>query len=139
MWLDEYVVSRSTPMATSRHRKDRTIPTATADHQLSALGRSLERRRKEARRHWRRWQALKERPQDNDATRAGEDWSNSVDATLEVSEVISRVPARDLESLATKFEAVWWWLVEDDSILDASARRWLARFRRSLRQLAAKE
>jgi hypothetical protein len=35
-----------------------------------------------------------------------------------------------------KFDATWWWIVEDESLLDDRVRLWLMRFRRSLRQLA---
>jgi hypothetical protein len=55
---------------------------------------------------------------------------------LGIVETISAEPAHDLRELLVKFDAVWWWVKEDDNVLDGSTRRWLVRFRRSLRGLA---
>ena len=34
-------------------------------------------------------------------------------------------------------EAIYWWIYEDDSVLDNGTRRWLHRFRRAIRSPAA--
>jgi hypothetical protein len=65
-------------------------------------------------------------------------WSDTADQTLGIAENISREPAQDVVGLAIKFEAICWWIVEDDSLLDEPARRWLLRFRRSLHHRQAK-
>jgi hypothetical protein len=59
-----------------------------------------------------------------------------VDHAFHTAEIISREPAHDLTGLAIKFDAAWWWIVEDESLLDETARLWLIRFRRSLHRLA---
>jgi hypothetical protein len=60
------------------------------------------------------------------STNAHQAWSDAVDEALKIAEVISRQQAHDIEELAIQFEATWWWIVEDDSVLDGSARRWFA-------------
>jgi hypothetical protein len=59
-----------------------------------------------------------------------------MDDALRIIEAISAEPVHDLRGLLAQYEAIWWWLREDDNVLDASTRRWLGRFRRSLRGLA---
>jgi hypothetical protein len=71
----------------------------------------------------------------SDSTEAHHAWSEVVEKALTTAETISRQRPRDLDELRIQFEAMWWWIVEDDSILDGSARRWLRRFRRSLQKL----
>jgi hypothetical protein len=59
-----------------------------------------------------------------------------VDQALHTADIISHEPAHDLAGLVTKFDAIWWWIIEDDPLLDDRARLWLMRFRRSLHRLA---
>ena len=63
-------------------------------------------------------------------------WSATIGEALLVAHVIASSRANGIGGLIVKFDAVWWWLELDDSILDAQARRWLAGFGRSLRQTA---
>ena len=120
-------------MPIRRHRND----TAEAND-LGGMGRRLDRCRAQARRRWRNYQAIDEALDPTSSAAAHTTWSNTVDEALRIAEAISREPAHDLAELATKFEALWWWIVEDDSVLDATTRRWLARFRRSLIQLTGR-
>ncbi|MEO7221635.1 MAG: hypothetical protein ABIY37_04110 [Devosia sp.] len=53
-----------------------------------------------------------------------------------MANLIARLPATNLNGLAVKFDAIWWWLEQDDSVLDAAATRWLRRFGLALRRLA---
>jgi hypothetical protein len=70
------------------------------------------------------------------AAKAHQAWSDAIEDTLRIVEAISREQPRDLADLLIQYEAIWWWIVEDDSVLDTSTRRWLRRFRRALRSLA---
>jgi hypothetical protein len=51
-------------------------------------------------------------------------------------DAISRDRPRDFVELLIQFKAIWSWISEDDSVLDSDTRKWLGRFRRSLRRLA---
>ena len=119
------------PMAERKRPRTDTIGN---DSPLTVLGRELRRSRSRASRLWRSYQTADE---DAAITRAHQAWSDAVDDALQIAEAISLHQAHDLGALTIQFEAMWWWIVEDDSILDASARRWLRRFRRSLRLLEA--
>lgn len=119
-------------MATTQ-RTERQEPPA-GDH-LIALGRQLERERARARQCWRRWQRLKEQGS-ADASLEAAQWSKAIEDALRTAEMISREPAHDLAGLSTKFEALRWWSVQDNSILDAALMRWLARYGRELRRVA---
>lgn len=121
-------------MAAGPHQGDDTHAPRVGDR-LTALGLQLDRERERARRQWRRWQSLKELD-DTEAAVAGQQWSDTIEAALRSAEQISQEPGSDIHDLVSKFEAAWWWLIEDDSILDATAKRWLLRFRRELRRLA---
>ena len=103
---------------------------------LSDKGRRLDRCRARIRRCWRDYQAIDEALDPTASAAAHTDWSKAVDDALQIAEAISREPAHNITELATKFEAMWWWIIEDDSILDVTTRQWLARFRRSLIRLA---
>ena len=70
-----------------------------------------------------------------EAARAGETWSATIDAAMLLAERIAKTPAHGIDGLVVKFDAAWWYLVLDDSILDANAARWLAAFGRSLRRV----
>ncbi|MEO7222459.1 MAG: hypothetical protein ABIY37_08300 [Devosia sp.] len=63
-------------------------------------------------------------------------WSEAIDEALLAVEAISRRPPHNLADLVIQVDAIWWWVQEDDSILDRPTRTWLLRFRRSLRRLA---
>jgi hypothetical protein len=79
--------------------------------------------------------AADERADSTASRRAHKNWSDAVDDALRVAEAISVAPVHDLGELLIQFEATWWWMGEDDNVLDGSTLRWLARFRRSLRGL----
>lgn len=104
---------------------------------VAGLARKLARCRARSTRLWRMYQAIDEKLRPDASTAAHLSWSDTIDEALGIAEAISRQRPRDIAELAMQFEALWWWLVEDDSILDGSARRWLGRFRRALRHLAA--
>jgi hypothetical protein len=102
---------------------------------LGELHTKLHRRRSKADRLWRAYRSSSE--EDSAASaKAHQVWSNTIDEALTIAEEISRHQASSLNELHIKFEAIWWWIVEDDSVLDGAARRWLGRFRRSLHHLA---
>ncbi len=113
----------------------RRAPVA-ADSTLPGLGVEFERRRARARRTWRRYQAVNEALDPVLAAGLHSAWSRPIEDALETAEVISRERPNDLKALVIQFEAIWWWIGEDDNVLDGSTRRWLMRFRRSLRRLA---
>jgi hypothetical protein len=62
-----------------------------------------------------------------------------VDEALDLARQITLLPAHDIEELAIKFEALWWWARLDDSILDDELVKWFGRFRRDLNALARKD
>lgn len=103
---------------------------------IELLDRELQRLRRRAGRQWRAYQGADDGGDRRVASEAHAAWSHSVDEALAIVEIISRRPAHDIVELAIKFEAIVWWVMEDDSLIDAAARRWLVRFRRSLRHVA---
>ena len=105
---------------------------------LTSLSRDLRRSRAQAARLWRIYQAIDEHLDPSASTLAHGAWSAAVDDTLKIVDAISRKQATSVDEVVVQFDAIWWWVVEDDGILDSAARRWLRRFRRSLRGLAAK-
>ncbi len=108
------------------------------NNDLTPLGGDLRHRRARAARLWRRYQAINEKLDPVGSTLAHRAWSEAVDAALGIADAISLEQATTLADLLVQFDAIWCWVVEDGRILDASAKRWLRRFRRSLRALAAK-
>ena len=100
------------------------------------LGRKLSRHRARAGRAWRRYASLSEKL-DPGATGAHQVWSDAIDDGLQAAEAIFREQPRSLNDLLVQYEAIWWWVGEDDNVLDGSTRRWLTRFRHSLRRLAS--
>ena len=124
-------------MIERQHPQTRALAVG-AESALHVLDQELNRHRTRARRTWRNYQAIDEELDAAASAAAHRVWSDAVDDALRVAEAISRERPRDLGELLIQFEATWWWLIEDDSVLDGTARRWLRRFRRSLRQLAAK-
>lgn len=114
----------------------RVRPAATVgDPTLLELDRRLAQHRARARRAWRKHAEAKELADPTAASTAHRAWSEAVDDALRTVEAISAEPVNDVQELLIKFDAVWWWLQGDDSVLDESTRRWLGRFRRSLRRL----
>src|SRR5665213_3662860 len=97
---------------------------------LTALDLDLQRCRARAARLWHKCQAIDERLDPEGSTLAHRAWSEAVDAALRIADAISLEQATTLADLLVQFGAIWWWIVEDDSILDASVRHWLRRFRR---------
>lgn len=119
-----------------KKRAQRPARAATADDTiLPELDRRLAQHRARARRAWRRYVAANERADPTSSSREHRAWSEAVDDALRTVEAISMVPVHDVQGLLIQYEAVWWSINEDDSMLDASTRRWLWRFRRSLRRL----
>ena len=108
------------------------------NNDLTTLSRDLQHRRARAVRLWRRYQAIDEQLDPEGSSPAHRAWSEAVDEAITIADAISRERATSLSDLLIQFDAIWWWVIEDDSILDANAGHWLRRFRRSLRGLAAK-
>lgn len=115
--------------------KPRRPVTITVDDTLPELERGLTQQRSRARRAWRRYVAADEASDSTASRRAHKEWSDAVDDALTIVEAISTAPVHDLRGLLVQFEATWWWIREDDNVLDGGTRRWLRRFRRSLRRL----
>ena len=103
---------------------------------LLELSEALRRNQARARRTWRNYRATDETADPGGVKRAHQAWSDAIDDTLRLVDAISRERPRDLVELLIQFNAIWWWISEDDSVLDSSTRKWLGRFRRSLRRLA---
>ena len=122
-------------MAAPQRPRPRRGPSAR-DVNMTELARDLRRCRTRADRLWLAYQAINEEDDAAASLARHQSWSDAVEEALAISESISRQHVHDLQELTVQFEATWW-IVEDDSILDDSARRWLRRFRRSLRQLAS--
>lgn len=112
------------------------MPVTVDDGALPELERRLAQQRAQARRAWRRYLAADELADSVASSRAHGDWSDAVKDALRIIEEISKAPVHDLRGLLIQFDATWWWIGEDDNVLDGSTRRWLGRFRRSLRGLA---
>ena len=108
---------------------------AENDQQLTELDAQLVRLRRRAAWQRRKWQSLRDSG-DDAATTAAAAWSQTIEDALEIATEMAQQPAHDLDGLNVKFRAIWWWLVLDDSILDASAKRWLRAFSKSLGQVA---
>ena len=108
------------------------------NNDLTTLGQDLQRCRARAARLWRRYHAIDEQLDPETSSLAHLAWSEAADEALRIADAISREQATTISDLLVQFDAILWWIVEDDSVLDASARRWLRRFRRSLRALTAK-
>lgn len=106
---------------------------------LPQLDRDLTRSRRRAGRLWRSYQRIDEKRDPAGSAATHLEWSDAVEMTLKIVDAISREQAHDLGELRVQFDAIWWWIVEDDSLLDASARRWLRGFRRSLHQLVTQK
>jgi hypothetical protein len=117
-------------------RRVRRPERATEEGTLAELNRRLTQHRARARRAWRQYVAADELVDFVASSKAHRDWSDAVEEALTIVEAISMAPVHDLRGLLIQFEATWWWIREDDNVLDGSTRRWLGRFRRSLRRLA---
>ena len=63
--------------------------------------------------------------------------SDAVEEAVRTAEEIPRRHPDGLTSLVLQYDAIWWWIVFDNNILDATTQRWLNRLRRSVRRLAA--
>jgi hypothetical protein len=122
-------------MAQNRSRQQKGGPDTGGDR-LEVLGRELTRHRRRARRQRRQLEAIKDESNAAGAAEAASKWSDAVTEALRIAEVVSREPAHDVAGLVVKFDAAWWWIVEDQSLLDDQVRLWLMRFRRSLHRLA---
>ena len=105
----------------ARARSPAAAPRPPSDEPLLALGAELARLRRRAGGQWRKWRRLQDGANDVEAARAGESWSATIDAAMQVADRIAKTPAHGIEGLVVKFDAAWWFLVLDDSILDANA------------------
>lgn len=123
-------------MTRARHHAVEGGPAAKSA--LPTLGRQFMRQRARAQRAWRSYAATSDKIDADASAKAHQKWSDAVDSALLTIQAISVEPAHDLSELLLQYEAIYWWLGEDDNILDGSTRRWLGRFRRSLRGLARK-
>jgi len=103
---------------------------------LPGLALEFERHRTRAGRAWRRYRTIDGEVEPLAAAAAYQAWSGAIDAALRTAEAISREHPSDLEELLIQYEVIWWWVGTDDNLLDGSTRRWLGRFRRSVRRLA---
>lgn len=101
---------------------------------LADLNRRLTQHQARARRARRKYLAADE-VSDPASGVAHQEWSDAVEGALRTVEAISVAPVHDLRDLLIAFEAAWWWARLDDNVIDASTRRWLGRFRRTLRRL----
>ena len=111
--------------------------TAAADGGvLHSLGVEFERHRARAGRSWRRYRSTSETAESVLAAELHSDWSQAIEDALETADAISRERPSDLKELLIQYEAIWWWIGQDDNVLDTSTRRWLGRFHGSLRRLA---
>jgi hypothetical protein len=134
-------VSRRGEMA-ERTRSTRSVaglggPASDAenDQQLIELDAQLVRLRRRAARQRRQWQGLRDIG-DDAATTTAATWSQTIEDAFAIATEIAQQPAHDLDGLNVKFSAIWWWLALDDAILDASAKRWLRAFGKSLARAA---
>ncbi len=118
------------------HPRRRIRATVDPTSPLSPLALTFTRCRTRVGRRWREYQTIDEKRDPDASAAAHQLWSDTVDEALAIAEAISRQSAKDISDLLIQFETAWWWILEDDSILDGSARRWLSRFRRSLRRVA---
>jgi hypothetical protein len=97
---------------------------AASDHPLPTLAAHLERCKRRASRLWKNHQAINEQLDPAASAGTHRAWSDQVDEALEIAEAMSRQQANDLAELASQYEAIWWWLIEDDSVLEGSAEGW---------------
>lgn len=107
----------------SQRRRQTQDTRPPAESRLRTFGHDLSRCRARAYRLWRTYQAIDENAEPAESAAAHKAWSDAVDTTLRIAEAISREQAHDLVELRIQLDSIWWWLVEDDSILDANARR----------------
>ena len=70
------------------------------------------------------------------ALQAHHAWSIAIDDALAAADALSLERPADIHDLLLQYDAIWWWIREDASVLDESTRRWLGRFSRNLRRLA---
>lgn len=136
--------SVGSPLGVSQHGLRRgvrgmTTRTEAPGHgtPLRRLNRELDRHRRRASRAWRKYQATSETVDPDTAAALHRVWSEATDDALQTADAISRQRPLDLRDLLIQYEAMWWWIKEDDNILDGSTRRWFGLFRRNLRVLVA--
>lgn len=116
-------------MTPGQHRGGRV------DDGLPELGRQFLRQRARAKRAWRMYLATSEKIDPATSVKAHQAWSDAVDDALRTVEAMSVQRPHDLDDLLLLYEALWWWIKEDDNVLDGGTRRWLGRFGRHLRRL----
>jgi hypothetical protein len=107
-----------------------------APRPLLQLGQDLLRHQARSRRARAKYQGASEGADADGAAKAHQAWSDALEDTLRIVDIISRGQPRDLADLLIQYEAIWWWISEDDSVLDTGTRRWLRRFLRAIRSLA---
>ena len=119
-------------MTRRQNRSGRPAPAGNGP--LPELGRQFTRQRARAQRAWRVYLATNGMTDPTASAKAHQAWSNAVDETVLTVEAISVESVHDLDDLLIQHEAIWWWVGEDDNVLDGSTRRWLGRFGRHLRR-----
>ena len=70
---------------------------------------------------------------------AWQKWSATMDEIAILAQRLAAGPANDLESLATKFEAILWLIEVNESLLDRSDLRRLRRFGQDLADLSGSD
>ncbi|MBI4923344.1 MAG: hypothetical protein HY834_16505 [Devosia nanyangense] len=63
-------------------------------------------------------------------------WSASVDEIVALIDRIARYPARSIDDMILKYEALQWSLLDDGALFDRAVRRQVVAFRRDLVALA---
>jgi hypothetical protein len=122
--------ANGTPLALGHKPEERWASSLTG-------GRDFVRQRTAAQRAWKRYQAKEETVDPASASTSHQAWSNAIESTLAAAEALSRQRPTDINDLRLQYDAIWWWIREDDNVLDERTRRWLGRFGRNLRRLAA--
>ena len=64
-------------------------------------------------------------------------WSASADEIAALIDRIARHPARSIDDMLVKYEALQWSLLDDGTVFDTAVRRHVVAFRRDLVALAA--
>ena len=59
-------------------------------------------------------------------------WSSTSDRVAQLADRIARYPARNLDDVVTKIEALQWSLFDDGAVFDTAVRRQVVAFRRDL-------
>jgi hypothetical protein len=83
-----------------------------------------------------RRRAARQKLMQDRSSAAWQDWSGTMNDIADVIDQMVASPARDITSLAAKFDAILWQIDVNDSLLDHGDLRRLKRFGRDLRLVA---